>query len=82
MPIFSIHVTVALVDVVGVVAFAIVVEDEVSFVCRVDAVLDWFVSFGVTVGFVAFVAFVAFDILFFVGEVEVGFDVVVNFPLL
>jgi len=47
-----------------VITFEIVVEDEVSFVCRVEVGFDWFVSFGVTV---AFVAFVAFYFIFFVG---------------
>ena len=30
----------------------------------------------------SFYVFVAFDFILFVGEVEVGFDVVVSFPLL
>ena len=71
--------TVALATFVVVVALVIVVEDEVSFVCRVEVEFEWFVCFGVTV---AFVAFVAFDFIFVVGEMEVRFDVDVNFPLL
>ena len=68
--------TIALVDFVVIIAFAIVVKNELSFVCRVEMGFDGFFSFSNTV------AFVAFDFIFFVGEVEVGFDVVVSFPLL
>ena len=55
--------TVALVAFIVVVTFAIIVEDKVSFVCRVDVGLDWFVSFRIIV---AFVTVVPFDIIFFV----------------
>ena len=78
-PIFSTHMTVALVTFVVVVAFAIVVEEyEVSFVCRVEVGFFRFVPFGVTV---AVVTFVTFDIIFFAGGVEVGFNVVVSFSV-